>query len=143
MQDQMRFEDEKGNWIDFDNDFPSNHRGTYKKHGKWAYPVYPATRSLKGSPKTPYIWDDTCKSEDAAEQIMKLYKMSPEQRKKSGMTGYKWAIGDEAGFTAKHQAQRVIKNIDKTLKVFTPRERFEFINVNETKVETIPHKLLY
>ena len=143
MQDQMRFEDEKGNWIDFDNDFPSNHRGTYKKHGKWAYPVYPATRSLKGSPKTPYIWDDTCKSEDAAEQIMKLYKMSPEQRKKSGMAGYKWAIGDEAGFTAKHQAQRVIKNIDKTLKVFTPRERFEFINVNETKVETIPHKLLY
>ena len=143
MQDQMRFEDEKGNWIDFDNNFPSNHRGTYKKHGKWAYPVYPATRSLKGSPKTPYIWDDTCKSEDAAEQIMKLYKMSPEQRKKSGMTGYKWAIGDEAGFTAKHQAQRVIKNIDKTLKVFTPRERFEFINVNETKVETIPHKLLY
>jgi hypothetical protein len=44
------------------------------------------------------------------------------------MEGYKWAIGDEAGFTAQHQAQRVIKNIDKTFEVFTPREKFEFIN---------------
>jgi glycosyltransferase involved in cell wall biosynthesis len=143
MQDQMRFEDKNGNWIDFDSNFPSNHRGTYKKHGKWAYPVYPSSRSLKGSPKTPYIWDDTCDPEDASKQIMKLYKMSPEQRKKSGMKGYKWAIGDEAGFTAKHQAQRVIKSIDKTFEDFQPREKFEFINTNEYKIETVPHKLLY
>ena len=33
MQDQMRFEDKKGNWIDFDENVPYNHRGTYKKHG--------------------------------------------------------------------------------------------------------------
>ncbi len=143
MQDQMRFEDEDGNWIDFDSNFPSNHTGKYKKHGEWAYPVYPSTRSLKGSPKTPYIWDDTCKPEDATNRIMELYKMTPKQRKASGMAGYKWAIGDEAGFTAKHQAQRIIKNIDETFKVFQPREKFEFINVNEYKIETIPHKLLY
>jgi glycosyltransferase involved in cell wall biosynthesis len=41
MQDQMRFEYENGEWIDFNADFPSNHRGTYKKHGKWAFPVFP------------------------------------------------------------------------------------------------------
>jgi len=40
MQDQMRFEFEDGTWIDFDADFPSNHRGTYSKHGEWAFPVY-------------------------------------------------------------------------------------------------------
>jgi glycosyltransferase involved in cell wall biosynthesis len=143
MQDQMRFEDENGNWIDFNSDFPSNHTGKYRKHGEWAFPVYPSARTLKGSPKTPYIWDDVCTSEDAAEQIMEIYKMSPEERKKVGMAGYKWAIGDEAGFTSEHQAQRVIENIDKTLEVFTPRSKFEFINTNEFKVETIPHKLLY
>jgi glycosyltransferase involved in cell wall biosynthesis len=143
MQDQMRFEDENGDWIDFNSDFPSNHTGKYRKHGEWAFPVYPSARTLKGSPKTPYIWDDVCASEDAAEQIMEIYKMSPEERKKAGMAGYKWAIGDEAGFTSKHQAQRVIENIDKTLEVFTPRSKFEFINTNEFKVETIPHKLLY
>jgi len=143
MQDQMRFEDENGDWIDFNSDFPSNHTGKYRKHGEWAFPVYPSARTLKGSPKTPYIWDDVCTSEDAAEQIMEIYKMSPEERKKTGMAGYKWVIGDEAGFTSEHQAQRVIENIDKTLEVFTPRSKFEFINTNEFKVETIPHKLLY
>jgi glycosyltransferase involved in cell wall biosynthesis len=143
MQDQMRFEDENGDWIDFNSDFPSNHTGKYRKHGEWAFPVYPSARTLKGSPKTPYIWDDVCTSEDAAEQIMEIYKMSPEERKKAGMAGYKWAIGNEAGFTSGHQAQRVIENIDKTLEVFTPRSKFEFINTNEFKVETIPHKLLY
>ena len=143
MQDQMRFEDENGDWIDFDADFPSNHTGKYKKHGKWAFPVYPSARTLKGSPKTPYIWDDVCKSEDAAERIMELYKMGDKKRKKAGMEGYKWAIGDEAGFTAQHQAQRVIENIDKTLEVFTPREKFEFINTNEYQSDIVPHKLIY
>ena len=38
MQDQMRFEDENGEWIKFTEEFGSNHRGKYKKHGKWAYP---------------------------------------------------------------------------------------------------------
>ena len=60
MQDQMRFEDEDGEWIDFDADFPSNHRGTYKKHGEWAFPVYPTSRSAQGSIPTPYIFDDRC-----------------------------------------------------------------------------------
>ena len=41
MQDQCRFVDDKGKWIDFDSDFPSNHRGTYKECGVWAEPVYP------------------------------------------------------------------------------------------------------
>ena len=58
MQDQMRFEFEDGTWINFDADFPSNHRGTYKKHGKWAFPVYPSNISIVGSPPTPYIFDD-------------------------------------------------------------------------------------
>ena len=72
MQDQMRFEDENGDWIEFNNDFPSNHKGTYKKHGEWALPVYPSNLSLVGSPRTPYIWDDRCNAEDAANQIRSI-----------------------------------------------------------------------
>ena len=41
MQDQMRFEDKNGNWFIPTAEIPSNHRGTYKKHGKWAIPVFP------------------------------------------------------------------------------------------------------
>ena len=143
MQDQMRFEDNKGKWINFNKSFPSNHTGKYKNHGEWAFPVYPVARTLKGSPPTPYIWDDICKVEDAADRIMELYKMDPKERKRRGMEGYKWAMGNEAGFTAQHQAQRVIKNIDKTFKNFKPREKFEFINVNEYPTDTVPHKLIY
>ena len=55
MQDQMRFEDEDGNWIDFDENFCSNHFGTYKKHGEWAVPVFPTNSSIVGSIPTPYI----------------------------------------------------------------------------------------
>jgi glycosyltransferase involved in cell wall biosynthesis len=40
LQDHMRFEDERGDWIEFTTDIPSNHDGTYKKCGKWAKPVF-------------------------------------------------------------------------------------------------------
>ena len=49
MQDQMRFEDENSDWINFDENFCSNHFGTYKKCGEWAIPVFPSNMSLQGS----------------------------------------------------------------------------------------------
>jgi glycosyltransferase involved in cell wall biosynthesis len=143
MQDQMRFEFEDGSWIDFDENFPSNHRGTYKKHGKWALPVYPTSRSLVGSPPTPYIWDDRCEAEDAAKRISELYNMSKEEREERGLAGREWAINDEAGFTSEHQAERVIESFDTLFKTWTPREKFEFINTNEVPKRTLNHKLIY
>ena len=143
MQDQMRFEDKNGDWIDFDANIPSNHTGAYKKHGKWAFPVFPNNRSLVGSPPTPYIWDDRCRPEDATEQIMKLYKTNSDKREKLGRAGYKWAVSNEAGFTSKHMANRVIFNIEKLFDTWTPRESYEFIDVFEVKEDVLPHKLLY
>jgi len=143
MQDQMRFEDKNGDWIDFNADFPSNHTGKHQKCGKWALPVFPNNRSLVGSPPTPYIWDDRCTSEDAAERIMELYKMSPEQRKEAGNAGYEWATNNEAGFTSEHMGNRIITNLDKLFNTWVPREDYEFINVSEVKENILPHKLLY
>jgi len=143
MQDQMRFEFEDGTWIDFDADFPSNHRGTIKKHGEWAFPVYPTSRSIVGSPPTPYIWDDACSPEDAAKQIMAVYTLTPEERKAKGLKGREWATNDEAGFTSEHQAKRVIEAFDELFSTWKPREKYELVNVNEVKDRVIPHKLLY
>ena len=143
MQDQMRFEDENGNWINFDADFPSNHTGKYKKCGKWAFPVFPSNRSLTGSPPTPYIWDDRCNPEDATAKIMELYNMTREERKALGKAGREWATSDEAGFTAEKMAQRAIKYIDQTFETFKPRAKYEFINVNTVEEKKLPHKLLY
>ena len=143
MQDQMRFEFEDGTWIDFDADFPSNHRGTFKKHGEWAFPVYPTSRSIVGSPPTPYIYDDRCESEDAANQIKAVYDLGKEERKARGLKGREWAIGDEAGFTGEYQGKRVIEAFDELFATWKPREKFELIDVNKVKDRIINHKLLY
>ena len=151
MQDQMRFEydmDEgpgvkKGGWIDFDEDFPSNHLGTYKKHGEWAFPVFPTSRSLQGSPVTPYIWDDRCTAEDASKQIRKVYDLSPEERDKRGKKGREWALSDEAGFTAVKMSNKVIEAIDELFNTWKPREKYELIDTNTNIKKTQTHALIY
>jgi glycosyltransferase involved in cell wall biosynthesis len=142
MQDQLGFRNEKGEWIDFDAEFPSNHTGKYKKCGEWAFPVFPSNRSIQGSPKTPYIWDDRCNAEDAAKQIMNIYLLSKKERKEIGMKGREFAI-NEGGFTSERQADRIIEAFDTLFKTWTPRKNYEFINVNKIEKKVVPHKLLY
>jgi hypothetical protein len=143
MQDQMRFEDEDGNWFTPSAEIPSNHTGKYKKCGEWAFPVFPTSRTLVGSPQTPYIWDDTCRSEDAAKQIAEVYNLSSEERKAKGLAGREWALGSEAGFTGEHQGARIIEAFDTLFSTWKPREKFELINTNETEDRVINHNLLY
>ena len=142
MQDQMRFV-KNGKWVDFDAEFPSNHNGTLKEHGEWAFPVYPTSRSIQGSPVTPYIWDDRCKAEDAAEQIKAVYDLGKEGRKAKGMKGREWALSDEAGFTGEKMGQRVIKYLDELFNTWEPREKFELINTKNIEKRVLNHKLLY
>jgi glycosyltransferase involved in cell wall biosynthesis len=142
MQDQMRFEDEYGNWFTPSPKIPSNHTGRYKNHGSWAFPVYPTNRSIQGSPKTPYIWDDRCTAEDAAARISEVYALGRTMRKDLGKIGRHWAV-NEAGFTAEHMGVRAIHAIDKLFNTWTPRERYELINVNEVKEDTIDHEFVY
>jgi glycosyltransferase involved in cell wall biosynthesis len=142
MQDQMRFEDEDGNWFEPTPELPSNHTGKLRKHGVWAFPVYPTNRSIQGSPKTPYIFDDRCTSEDAADRIKQLYKMTREERKAFGARGREWAL-NEAGFTGEAMGIRTIKAIDQLFNTWTPREKYELINCNNIKEDTINHALLY
>ena len=132
MQDQMRFEDENGDWIDFSTEHPSNADGKYKKHGEWAMPVFPKTRSVKGSPLTPYIFASQCTIEDAAIALMKVYKIGPEERKRRGLAGREWAMSNEAGFTAEKMGERFIENIDKLLKEWKPQPRFSVTKIDDS-----------
>ena len=142
MQDQMRFVKD-GKWMDFDADFPSNHRGTIKEHGEWAFPVYPTSRSLVGSVPTPYIWDDRCEPEDAADCIYETYMMGREERDSRGEKAREWATGPEAGFTAEIMANRVIENVDKLFDQWQPREKYELILAGEVAKKKLVHKLIY
>jgi glycosyltransferase involved in cell wall biosynthesis len=143
MQDQMRFEDENGKWIELTPEFPSNHFGKYRKHGKWAVPVFPNNMSLVGSPITPYIWDDKLDFRELALAIQKVYEMSPEERNENGKAAREWVTSDESGMSARMMCNNVIKDIDLTLKTFTPKKSFEFIKIEDLEPLELVHKLTY
>ena len=143
MQDQMRFVDENGEWYSNNINVPSNHKGTYKQHGEWALPVYPQALSLVGSPVTPYIWDDRCKAEDAAERIFELYSMGSEKRKEIGKKGMEWALSNEAGFTSEKMSQRIIEGMDTLFSTWTPRSKFVFYKDTDYTPRVLRHKLEY
>ena len=143
MQDQMRFEDKEGKWIEFNDEFPSNHYGKYKKHGEWALPVYTVASTLVGSPPTPYIYDDHHNINDVVDQIMKLYKMSKEERKSIGKKGYDWAKSEEAGFTSEMMSNRVVEGIEELFSTWKPREKYEFLKDTDYEKRVLPHKLIY
>ena len=132
MQDQMRFEDENGDWINFSTEHPSNADGKYKKCGEWAMPLFPKTRSVKGSPTTPYIFASQVSIEDAAIALMKTYKMGPEERQRRGMAGREWALSDESGFTGKNMGKSFIKNLNVLFKKWKPQSRFNVIKVDDS-----------
>lgn len=134
MQDQMRFTNERGEWIDFNKEFPSNHTLKISKHGKWAIAVSAESgRSLVGSPLTPYIYDDRTPIECISDAIFQLYELGPEKRKEYGMKGHDWACSSEAGFTAEKMGRRMIEGIEATLENFKehPRERYELLKIGE------------
>jgi glycosyltransferase involved in cell wall biosynthesis len=134
MQDQMRFEDEDGNWIKFTEQFGSNHFGKYKKHGKWAFPVFPSNVSLIGSPPTPYIFDDRCDFRDVANQFSSAYALKMEDANeyaKLGDAAYKWVTSDESMMTARKMAENVIDGVKETFDKWVPRPVFDFIKIEE------------
>lgn len=143
MQDQMRFEDEDGNWIDFDENFPSNHMKTFEKCGEWAVPVFPSNISVVGSIPTPYIYDDRCDFRDVAKAIEEVYNLPSEERNKRGMKGREWVTSNESMMSAANMSQNVIDSIEQTFSSFKPKKSFELIKVEKLPRKKITHKLIY
>lgn len=142
IQDQMRFEDKEGNWIDFNKEFLSNHFGKYKTCGSWAMPVFPNNMSIVGSVQTPYIYDDRLDFRDLAKSIEGCYNMSPLTRKNRGKTGRFWVTSDESGMSAKNMCKNMIDGIDETLEKWKPRKPFELVETNYVE-QKLNHPLVY
>jgi glycosyltransferase involved in cell wall biosynthesis len=143
MQDQMRFEDENGDWINFSHDFCSNHYGTYKKCGEWALPVWPGAMSIQGSIPTPYIFDDRCDFRDVADQLVAALEMGREERNRRGLVGREWVTSEEAMMTGENMSRNMIEGIDTTLNNFKPTKPFTFTRVENQPKKQIRHKLVY
>lgn len=130
LQDQCGFMDEDGNYLDpeihFKKEWGSNHDGKYRKHGEWAFPCFPTSLSLQGSPLTPYIFDDRCSWKDAGDHLFELYNMTRDERKRRGEAGRQYAL-NQGMFTAEKMGELFIEHINKTLENFTPRERYTLV----------------
>lgn len=143
MQDQMRFEDETGNWIDFSDKFCSNHFGRYKKHGDWAKAVFPTNMSIVGSIPTPYIFDDRCDFRDVAKAIKEVYGLTSEERQSLGLKGRDWVTSDESMMSAVNMCKNVISTIEATFDNFKPKKDFELIKIDKLERKKILHPLTY
>ena len=142
MQDQMRFS-HNGKWIDFDNDFCSNHFGTVKDCGEWAIPVFPSNISIQGSVPTPYIYDDRVDFRDAATAIMEVYELGAEERERRGKLAHEWVTSEESGMSASNMCKNVITHVDEVLAIWKPKPKFEFIKTEKLKRKHLRHKLTY
>jgi len=146
MQDQMRFEDINGNWFTPSKEIPSNHFGTYKRCGDWAFPVYPSNMSLVGSIPTPYIWDDRADFRDIANQIAHVWDIklkNPQEYEQICKAAREWVTSDESMMSARWMAKNVIEGINETFDKWKPRAKFEFIKIETLKQKSIPHPLVY
>jgi len=143
MQDQMRFEDENGKWIDFDENFCSNHFGTFKKHGDWAVPVYPSNMSVVGSIPTPYIFDDRADFRDIAAAIEEVYNLTPEEREVRGQKAREWVTSEESMQSATSMAKNVIDGIEETFTKWKPRHKYELIKIEKTPRKKALHPIVY
>ena len=127
LQDQCGFKKEDGSYLtvdDYNDDFQSNHRGKYKEHGEWVFPVFPSNISLQGSPPTPYIYDDRPSFEDAADGLKHFYYMGADGRQECGEKGVEFVQLEEIGMTAEHMSNRFIKDMDTAFEKWTPRKRY-------------------
>ena len=143
MQDQMRFENEKGDWLELTKDFPSNHFGTYKKHGEWARPLFPTNMSIVGSIPTPYIFDDRADFRDIANAIEEVYNLGPEERERRGQKAREWATSEESMQSARMMSENIIDGVEETFAKWKPRKKHELIKVQKVARKKATHPLVY
>jgi glycosyltransferase involved in cell wall biosynthesis len=143
MQDQMRFEDENGDWINFSSEFPTNSNGRYKKHGEWAIPMFGKTRSLKGSPQTPYIYATQVDIEDAGLALLSCYNLGKKEIQRRGLKGREWLQSEEARMTASGMGQNFIDNICTLFKNWKPIDRFSIEKVEDGHTTYNPNSVQY
>jgi hypothetical protein len=92
--------------------------------GEWCYSCYPETRSLLGSPKTPYIFDDRCDWHSATNGLKYWYNLSRIERKEKGLLGRQYLI--ENGHTIDQMEKSFKELFDSLFKTWTPRKRVSF-----------------
>jgi glycosyltransferase involved in cell wall biosynthesis len=93
--------------------------------GEWVKPVWPSNRALVGSIPTPYIFDDRCRWDDAADCIKEWYDMSKEDRDDCGIKGREFVQGKDSMMTAKNMSQNFIDHMERAFDNWKPKKRYK------------------
>jgi glycosyltransferase involved in cell wall biosynthesis len=125
LQDQCGFKFTEKDYIEIET---LHSKKDYENipHGEWVIPVWSSAINLNGSPLTPYLYDDRVNNDDVADAIMEVYSWSKEERKERGLKGREWAIKN---LSSKIMCDKMSDGINKTIKNFTPRERYNLYKV--------------
>jgi len=92
--------------------------------GNWVKPVWPSNRALVGSLPTPYIFDDRCRFDDAAQAMKDWYDMDSDERKECGIKGHEFVKRDDVMMSAKAMCQNFIDHMDKGFEMWKPRKPY-------------------
>jgi glycosyltransferase involved in cell wall biosynthesis len=125
LQDQCGFSFTEDDYIHIETLHNKKEYGM-TPHGEWVIPVWPVAININGSPLTPYIYDDRVNNNDVADAINEMYLLGKEKRKENGQVGREWAIKN---LSSKVMCDTMSEGIKKTIKNFTPRERFNLYKV--------------
>ena len=105
------------NWKNWEN----NEELTW---GDWVKPVWPKTRSLMGSVPTPYIFDDRCDWEDAADKLKEWYEMDKDERRRCGIKGHYFVKSTDSNMSAKNMCRLFYEHMETAFEKFEPRKKF-------------------
>jgi len=132
MQDQCGFKNDDGNYLteyDYNDEFQTNAVKRYTRHGEWVEPVFPAVRTLQGSPPTPYIFDDIADFRDCAVALKTWYNRERTERKRRGKVGREWMLSKETGLSAESMGERFTKDMNTAFANWNPRVKVELIKI--------------
>ena len=132
MQDQCGFKDLNGNYVTedhFDAEHPTNANKYWTECGNWAKYVFPAVRTLQGSPLTPYIYADIACPKDTADVMLEWYNTDINTRNQYGLEGREYFLSPGSGLSASEMGQRFIGSINTLFDEWMPRERVELVKI--------------
>ena len=133
MQDQCGFREKGSGKLLMEEDYVEvgSLHDRFKKPtlvwGDWVKPIWPV-RSTTGSVPTPYIFDDRVDYIDVAPLIRDWYVMGREERKKAGLKGRKYFMG-EGKLNREAMCQMLVDGMEGAFANWQPRKKYSLIKL--------------
>ena len=102
-------------------------------NGVWAFPVWPTSRSLKGSVPTPYIYDDTVDYREARMQLEQVYQLSKKERDLIGMEGYDYMCNKSSSLNHKDMCTLFMDSFTDLFANWKPKKKWKLVPAKTTR----------